>query len=73
MEPYKLDDFLTRSGLSKQHVLDAATSAHKKNPHDYRLDILIELLTDMIKDKLSIAVNEIVKERKRRIFRRELK
>lgn len=66
MEPYKLEHFITRKGLSLQKVLTEAEIAHKRNPPDYRLDILVDTLRSMTQEKLWNVIPEIEEEIKRR-------
>lgn len=71
MEPYKLDDFLARNGISTQQILDEATIACKKTPHDHRLDILFDTVFDMTTEKLWNAIQEIEAERNRPVSQRD--
>ena len=66
MEPYKLEQFITRKGLSLQEVLTEAEIAHKSKPSDYRLDILVDTLRSMTHDKLWNLIPELEREIERR-------
>ena len=67
MEPYKLEQFITRKGLSLQKVLNEAEIARQRMPPDYRLDILVDTLRSMTHDKLWYVIPAIEEEIRRRI------